>query len=268
VDADQAREIKKFTQTDKVSGYHLTRKDLSPTGTYDEVYVLRLWRTHPIIQYEGVVHEALRHKVFEEAWPGKVLLTSDVFFWHDGYVQDISGKAQRNADLLRHELALHPDNVAAQAMLATTLTGTKDPEGAGRLTKLVDELLAERPISPPTQVALALAMYIELVMKGEIPGDRVEEVVKMALAWFPKVPVLIYYAGVLARKREDLQEALSHFLILEALINSGEYDRSIATPSELLNETLWKSMGFVATKLGRQDVVQRCQRRLAMHKRP
>jgi len=47
---------------------------------------------------------------------------------------------------------------------------------------------------------------------------------------------------------------------------SGEYDRGMSIPNEFLGEKLWKSLGFVATKLGRQDIVLRCQQKLALRR--
>ena len=159
-DPGQATALSRYVEADPVSGYYLVRRDLQPSGTFDEVHVLRLWRTHPEIRYEGVVHEALRHQSFDAAWPGRRLLRSDTYFWHDGYVADIQQKAIRNVELLRTEVERHPDRVGAHAMLATTLRGMGDPDGPAVLNSLVDKLLTDPPDSVPPQVALALAMYM------------------------------------------------------------------------------------------------------------
>src|SRR5438105_1505545 len=56
-DPSQAKILRTYANADQVAGYYLTRRDMMPSGSYDEIYVLRLWRTHRDIQYEGVVHE-------------------------------------------------------------------------------------------------------------------------------------------------------------------------------------------------------------------
>lgn len=268
VDEPQARAIKELTKHEKVCGYYLIRRDLADeSGKFDEIHVLRLWRTHEKILYEGAVHEVIRHSRFEEAWPGKKLLTSDIYFWHDGYIHQVKEKGQRNLEILRQEVIDHPEKLEARAMLATTLHGMGDAEGKPMLDSLVADLLKPDFVGiPPTQAALALAMYMELIPAEAANDPATELLIKKVLEWFPKNPVLLFYAGVLERKRGDLERALRMFLKVEALAESGEYDRGMSIPAEFLGERLWKSLGFVATKLGREDVIRRCQMKLGVRR--
>lgn len=262
-DADQARILRTYADKDPVSGYYLIRRDLKPTAGFDEIHVLRLWRTHRDVVYEGVVHEVIRHSRFESAWPDKRLLRADAYFWHDGYVEDVKPKALRNLQLLKLEVERHPEKLEAQAMLATTLRGIGDPEGQVQIEALVSRLLEERPSFVPTQAALALGMYFDglSVEKANEPGT--EELIQSAVEWFPKNPVVLYFAGVTERKRENFLASLDYFLKLESLVVSDDYDRGISIPAELIGERLWRALAFVASRLGRQEIVQRCNRRLA-----
>ena len=267
-DPSQAKILRSYAESQPVCGYYLVRRDLLPSGTFDEIHVLRMWRTHEQVRYEGVVHEVIRHARFDSAWPGKRLLRSDSYFWHDGYVEDIRPKAVRNLELLRLEVERRPESLDAQAMLATTLRGMGDPEGQERLQDLVDHLLNHPPSFVPVQVALALGMYMDSLSVQAAQDPRTEDLIVRAVEWFPKNPVVLYFAAVLERKREEMEASLSIFLTLEALVDADDYDRGISIPSELVGERLWRSMAFVASKIGREDVVQRCNRRLSMQRAP
>ena len=50
-------------------GFRLIRRDIQPQGGYEEISLLRLWRTHSYLKYEGVVHENIPILRFEELYP-------------------------------------------------------------------------------------------------------------------------------------------------------------------------------------------------------
>jgi glycosyltransferase involved in cell wall biosynthesis len=265
-DDDQARALKDLTRHEKVAGYYILRRDLIEDGSdrYDEINVLRLWRTHEKIRFERAMHETMHHADFYEAWPGKVLLRSDVWFWHDGHVNGMRHRAARNIAYLRKDLEEHPGDLITRSYLATTLHGSGDPEGKPMLAELVDDILKPgAPERPPNQVGLAIAMHMELITAEEAMTPRTELLIKKTLEWYPTNPVHLFYIAVLERKRGNLERALQVFLKVEKLAESGDYDRGMSIPLEFLGERLWKGMGYVATKLGREDIVRRCQMKLA-----
>jgi glycosyltransferase involved in cell wall biosynthesis len=267
-DAAQARDLRELTRHDQVCGYYIVRRDLiaADSDKYDEIHLLRLWRTHEKVYFERAMHEVLRHARFEEAWPGKVLLRSDVYFWHDGHIGQEISKGQRNVEYLRADLLENPGDIITRAYLATTLNGIGDPEGKVELETLINDILDPAFVGPPPgQTALAFAMHMELIPTERALEPRTDFLIRKALEWFPENPVILFYAAVLERKRGDFDRALVIFLKLEKMADSGEYDRAMSIPLEFLGERLWKSLGFIATKLGRDDIVRRCQRRLAQH---
>jgi tetratricopeptide (TPR) repeat protein len=264
IDADQAKEVRALIKDESASAYRLVRRDLNAQGGYSEIQVTRLWRTHEKAKYQGAVHETIPQSAFDAAWPGKQVFGTDVYFWHDGYVDDLQGKIQRNVQLLRKELEQSPENLEVEATLATTLSSAKDPEGMQRLTALVDKLLETELDRPSPQIALAFAMYMNSMPDQDVKSERGEQVIKKAVAWFPKNAAILYNAGILEKERGDLEASLKYFLKLEARAELGDYDRSMATPQEFVGEKLWNALGFVATQLGRADIVQRCHRRTLM----
>ena len=264
MDPKQAGELRGLVAEGSSCAFRLIRRDLNAAGGYAEIHVTRLWRTHEKVRYRGSVHEVIPPEAFEEAWPGKHVINTDVFFWHDGYVNDPEGKAKRNIELLRKELAENPESIEAEAALATTLTTSGNPEGSIALGALVDKLLEREPQHPPAQVALALSVYMAFLPADQVKAERTSQIIQKACHWFPQNPAILYYAGILEKERGDLEAAFGHLLRLEARVELGDYDRSVPIPKEFLGEKLYQALGFVAVQLGRHDVAQRCHRRMLM----
>ena len=265
IDADQMKLVRAYAQDDRVSAYTLIRRDLTNSGIADETDVLRLWRTHDNIRYTGVVHETIGGARMKEAWPDKVMLRSEIFFWHDGYLGNaLDAKAVRNLELLKIDAQKRPDNVEVQAMLAMALFGMRDAEGPAQMEALIERFLeADVPIPGPPQLAQAVVIYLEALPKERAAEDRTERLVDKAVRTFPKNPVVLFYAGITERVREDLPKALEYLLRMESLVRSKDYDRTMSIPDSFVGEKMWRALGFIATKLGREDVVRRCREGLA-----
>ena len=263
-DEVEGKELRQMVRDESSWGFRLIRRDLTASGSYSEISLNRLWRTHEKIRYEGAVHESIPNSHFEEAWPGKHWVTSDIFFWHDGYARDLTDKTKRNVELLRKELDATPGRIEAEAMLATTLCTMNDEEGKTRLQALMDRLREQGMDRPSPQVALAMAMYLGGVPAAQVPLDTTKQLIELAVKSFPKNAAILYYAAILEKERGDLETALNYLLKLEARAELGDYDRSMAIPQEFLGEKLWNALGFIATQLGRRDVAQRCNRHMLM----
>ena len=263
-DEDQAQELRKMVRDEGSCGFRLIRRDLNTSGTYAEISLNRLWRTHEKIRYEGAVHESIPMHCFEESWPTRHWVTSDVFFWHDGYATDLTEKTKRNIELLRYELESSPGRIEAEAMLATTLQASGDKEGLQRLSHLMDRLVSDDLNRPGPQVALAISMYLAAMPPQDVSSERTKNLIARVTAWYPKNPAILYYSAILEKERGNLESALNLLLKLEARAELGDYDRSMPIPQELLGEKLWNALGFIATQLGRRDVAQRCNRHMLM----
>ncbi len=264
MDPKEAGALRNMVKEESTCAFRLIRRDLTETGSYAEIHITRLWRTHEKIRYEGAVHEVIPAPIFDEAWPGRHVINTDVFIWHDGYTTDLAGKVARNVELLRREVKENPDRIESQAMLATTLASANDPEGMQALEVLTDKLIDLDFDMPPPQIALALAMYMTGLPADRVKTDKTARVIDKACRWYPKNPAILYYAGLLEKERGDLEAAFKHLLKLEARVELGDYDRSVPIPREFLGEKLYGALGFVAQQLGRHDVAQRCHRRMLM----
>ena len=263
-DEDQANELRNMARDEGAFCFRLIRRDLNLQGTFAEISLNRMWRTHQKIRYEGAVHETIPAHSYEDAWPTKHFVTSDTFFWHDGYATDLTEKTKRNIDLLRSELEASPGRIEAEAMLATTLQSSGDKEGLVRLNALMDKLATEDIDRPGPQVALAISMFFAAMPAPDVPSERTKTLIERSVRWYPKNPAILYYSAILEKERGNLEPALNYLLKLEARAELGDYDRSMAIPQEFLGEKLWNALGFIATQLGRRDVAQRCNRHMLM----
>jgi len=261
IDQDQAKILRTHTRESRVSAYTVIRKDMTSSGIIDETDILRLWRAHENIRYKGVVHETISRSDIESAWPGKVMLRSDIKFWHDGYLGEaLAEKSARNLELLRIDAEQRPDNLEVRAMLATALFGMHEPDGPTQMEQLMETFLASgtNELAGP-QVAQAIVIYLETLPLERVKEERTQRIVEKAVERFPKNPVVLFYAGIIERKREDFDAALRYLLTMEDLVRRNDFDRSMSIPAPFLGERMWKALGFVATKLGREDIVQRCR---------
>src|SRR5579885_1318316 len=82
---DPGEKLRICAADDNVSHYRLVRRDLQPQGGYEEIALVRLWRTHPDLKYRGIVHENIPLAAFQQVWPYKVEKIAPLWFWHDGY---------------------------------------------------------------------------------------------------------------------------------------------------------------------------------------
>lgn len=262
MDPDQAAKLRAAIGYN-LAGVRLIRRDLRDDGRYDEIHLMRLWKTHPEMRYEGVVHEVIPETAIKAAWPGAAVAPSDIFFWHDGYAREGTDKLRRNADLLLKELEKRPGDQHYEAVLATTLHALGDPSAPLHLKRVADRFLANDSAPESAHVGMALAMHLETVPAAEVRDKRADKLLALSVKWFPRTPGVLYNAALLEKERGNLPEALRLLLILEELIDSGSYDRSTPTPAELLGERFCNALGFVAMQLGRTDVMARCQRRMS-----
>lgn len=265
IDEDQMRLLRSQAEDLRISAYTMIRRDMTNSGIIDQTDVLRLWRTHEHVRYQGVVHETISSTI-NEAWPALKMLRSHAFFWHDGYLGDaIDEKAVRNLELLKIDAERRPENLEVRAMLAMALFGMKDPSGAAEMETVADLFLStDIPAPGPPQLAQAIVIYLEALPRERVNEYRTGRLVERAVQLFPRNPVVLFYAGTTERLRDDFPKALEYLLRMESLVRSKDYDRTMSIPDVFVGEKMWKALGFVATKLGREDVVARCRAGLAV----
>lgn len=260
---EQAARIKGLIADDAIAAYRLVIRDLMPSGGHADLILMRLWRTHESARYQKHIHETIPDASMREAFPGKRVASSDVWFWHDGHI-DMTEKTPRNRRLLERQIAENPDDLQSEAMLIISMRHLGEPVGEERMLKMIDRMSGiELASKPPPQVAMLFCMYFENLSEEDALGDRAGKAARTASRWFSEAPVVVFFAARLMVARKEFARAFDLLLNLEQMASSGRYDRTIPVPKEMLGPPLWNMLGYVATQVGREDVADRCRRRLS-----
>jgi len=241
-------------------GYKLLMRDILPTGDYREFALFRMWRSHPLMRYRGAVHENIPNEVISEVYSNMTVGQLPVWVWHDGYATGVN-KSARNLALIEKELAERPDQPYYQAMRALMYRDAEDPRTAELFDEIIDAAVKSSTPSTRMLASVFIAAMTDANEK-DICDERLTKVIDRSWRWFGNYPGVIWAIGTAELKRKNLQEALRAYLRLEELAESGQYERSIPFNSSILGPSLWHGLGFVAQQLGRNDIAERCMRRL------
>jgi len=237
--------------------FRLVRRDLQPHGDYEEIALIRLWRTSPQLRYSGVVHENIPTAAFAKAWPGKDERTAPLWFWHDGYGQGHLDKIRRNIPLMEQELAKNPVQPYYEAMLAKGYKDVGDDKWLPLMMRIAERSLGEK--QPATPVLSVIFVDVLNSITGEdLHRARTDQILLRALHWFPHTPQVLVAASNLELRRGRKDRALEILLVLEQMATTGEYDRSMPVNPGLFGKQFWKHLDHLADQLGRWDVCKRC----------
>ena len=241
-------------------GYKLQMRDMLPTGGYREFSIFRMWRSHPLMRYQGAIHENIPNEAIVEAFPGKTVGELPVWVWHDGYATGVN-KTARNLELLEKELEARPDHPYYTAMRALMYRDSSNPKSKELLMDVVEKAISE-DVPSTRLLANVFIAYLTDASETDFCSDRMNAVIKRAWQWFGDYPGVMWAVGTSELKRRNLQEALRAYLRLEQMAESRKYERSIPFNASILGPSLWHGLGFVAQQLGRNDIAERCMKRL------
>jgi glycosyltransferase involved in cell wall biosynthesis len=98
----------------QTGGLRLRIRNLQPGGDlcrFTDQWTTRLFRAHPTIRYEGMIHEQVTPSILSGGWQ---VADADLTILHHGYAQSaVQGqvsRSQRNLDLLLKALTITPDD--------------------------------------------------------------------------------------------------------------------------------------------------------------
>ena len=100
----------------------------------------RIWRNHPSIRFEGIIHETVVPSIVQLAErEGRPIEIADLVLRHLGYEGDQRLKHLRNLPLLRRELDRNPANLFVRHHLFRVLSGLGEDDEAASI--LADALV-------------------------------------------------------------------------------------------------------------------------------
>lgn len=115
-----------------VDGIRLLQRNYQPQGElvrYNDIKVTRLFRNHPEIQYEGIIHESVSDSIGRK---GGDILQTDLVIHHYGYqqmtAQGNESRGQRNCSLLIKALESSGEDPYLHFQLGSTYKHLRQPD--------------------------------------------------------------------------------------------------------------------------------------------
>lgn len=241
------------------------REDYTQDGRHAETLAMRLWRTHPAMRMEGVIHEHFNPDRVAAAKGNLKVIHSQIRLGHDGYLtQTQPEKHRRNLRLVEKELEARPGNLYYECERVRLLYHLNDPEADREADKVTERLLQLSHLDePPTVLAAApITLRLDRMPEVELASGRTSELLRLARGWFADDPSTTYAAAKTFIRRKDLRSAMDALLDLERMSETGEYSRAGFAQPSMLQEALWQNLALVAHQLGRKEIAARNYERL------
>jgi hypothetical protein len=207
----------------------------------------RLWRSHPRIRFEGMMHEKVTPSISAlVAQEGMTVSESPLFLDHVGYDGDQAHKLHRNLPLLRAQLAANPKSAYNWSHLGEVLEGLGELERSEAAFEQAVQVARETGESPG---ALAFSQLIRVRAER---GDDITELLDEALSRYPDNIALAWRKACAEVEAEHYEQAL-HWL---ARFNV-EFDMempiedTVAYRAEMFGLDAAKARGLCLVKLGR-----------------
>lgn len=271
LDADEwfdqpfAAAIREAIQSEKAFAYFLTRYDAHHNDTSVGNLQLRLWRHHPTLRFQGIVHEHIPFDRMHSAFPDKEVFTTNIGFWHDGYDPSIATqKAVRNLPLLRRAADDLPEIFYYDIELAQTLKVLGDPEAQEVERRLAERVLAlsSRDVPPENTIAVFLMRHLADLPDDSLRTESTDTFLRLGRGWFSDHPGVRSICAQTEIRRGNLRAALDDLLAVEQMSETGQYDRLTDTNPKLLGEALSLNLALVAHQLGREQLARKHYHRL------
>jgi tetratricopeptide (TPR) repeat protein len=182
---------------------------LHPARRHTAYWEMRLFRNHPQIRFEGVIHENIwpaLHRYMDQH--GGQIGYSDLVLDHDGYETDQERKCDRNLPLLLRALEIDPTRVYCWYHLGRTYRELgRIEEACQALRRAIATVRAKSPIEGQDSLA-----YVELAKIGLKQDDpSVGDVLAEARRLFPEQAYLIWLEGCLRLRQHRPKEAARLF---------------------------------------------------------
>lgn len=181
---------------------------LQPKTRHTAYREMRLFRNHPEIRFQGVMHENI--------WPGLrrymrrhggLIGDTELVLDHVGYEADQERKHRRNLPLLLEALKENPERIYCWWHLGQVY------EGLGRQQDACEAwrrgiALARAKRRPEGEDSLP---FVELIRRGLDAGEDIAPLLAEARGLFPQHPSLVWLEGRLRLREERPQDAARHF---------------------------------------------------------
>jgi glycosyltransferase involved in cell wall biosynthesis len=251
IDADEtlrpmpAAEIRSLLREPDAIAYFT---NLSPRANWTEMRNLRLFRSHPLIRYEGSFHEnlwgALNIMMLRDG--ACRIGESAVTFDHHGFDGDQTAKHERNIPLLLQVLERSPESTFHRQHLAFIYAELgRRVEAEEAWMKNVSILKKKRAIRPVDGLS-----YIGLIQFRLEAKRDVRELMREALHIFPANPQVHWLYGKFLMDEGRYAEAAECFNRLIQWGLEGNFDRSIPYDKRIFSDYAYEAIALCHFRRG------------------
>lgn len=208
----------------------------------------RLWRSHPGIRFEGVMHEKVTVAIARVARAeGLEIGSCELELDHLGYDGDQTRKHRRNLPLLTAQLAAEPENVFNWCHLAAVHAALGDGRAAGEaLERAVALTRLHHPVGPEGGLA-----YADLARHRHAAGLDPSPVLDEGLERFPDNLLLVWLKGRAELEAGRHEQALAWFDRLAAVDRASLAETGLGYDERLFGPYAQESRGVCLFRLGR-----------------
>lgn len=218
-----------------------------PVTGYTRYRERRLFRRHPAIRFEGVIHETIGPSLAQlVAAEGLRIGSSDLAIDHLGYDGDLGRKHRRNVPLLRRRLAADPLHVYSWHDLGCALEGLGDEAGAEACWRRGIEIVRGRPLPAETD----LLPFVDLLRLRQRRGEDVGALLAEGRERFPASPLLLWIEARELVARGHHGDALPRLARLAALDAGSFCDAGIAFEQRILTDLCYEALASCCWALG------------------
>jgi tetratricopeptide (TPR) repeat protein len=233
------------------------RVRLKPFAGATPYWEYRLWRSHPRIRFEGVMHEKVTPSIGVLVAEERMTVgESPLFIDHIGYDGDQTHKHERNLPLLRAQLSADPTSPYNWSHLGEVLAGLGELEPSEEAFERAVQVAREHRESPG-----ALA-FVELIRMRLDRGHDVTELLDEALSRYPDNIALAWQKACDEIERGNHEQALRWLERFNVEFDTEmPIEDTVAYPADLFGLRVAKARGLCLFKLGRCEEAAASYRR-------
>lgn len=207
----------------------------------------RIWRNHPRIRFEGVIHEKVVPAILRVSRDeGRAIGRADLLLTHVGYEGDQTHKHRRNLPLLRRQLEIEPDNLFNLHHLFRVLDGLGEHEEAEHVLEQAVHVARGRNGDP-----LGSLVFADLVRIRHMRGEDVHGLLDEARARYPDNWLIVFLEGRRLVDRKEYEAALGRFDALLAVDVSALPDAGPSYDARIFGALAHDARGICLFRLRR-----------------
>ena len=249
--------LEKAIEYDAGFAYTVIREDELDDVRISEMRQPRLWRTHPLMRLEGVIHCQFPRQALIDAAGGRKLIHTELRIRHDGFKGGISKeKLKRNLILLEKELALRPGRLYFEVAYCENLLLLEDQRGVALLHALLPKAFSSD--SRPEEICGGLlAAGLRVGLPKEFTIIRANEI---EIKWFSASPNVMWELATAYFREQQYIEAVVPINLLWKMATTKNYSRHGLSDPDVLGSALGNLMVNVGRRIGDVEMLNRGER--------